>query len=85
MEVHEHHETVGLNNFERSYFKKHFGDNIARLRRFRKIIAKEQKSGIYRGEVGTFRSFPVKGKEYMSIWLSRKKVDAYIREISNKE
>lgn len=77
-----YHKTVGLNNYERNYFKKHFGTNLTRLYLFRKSIAKEQKEGFYRGEVGTFRHFMDKGGKLKSIWLSRKKVDAYIREVN---
>ena len=87
--VHEYHETVGLNSYERWYFQKFFGNNLKRLRRFRKIIAKEQSRGFYANTYtdpfGTFRSFMVKGNKYRSIWLTRKKVDAYIREVVNKD
>ena len=54
----------------------------SRLYLFRKSIAKEQKEGFYRGEAGTFRHFMTKGGKLKSIWLSRKKVDAYIREVN---
>ena len=84
MPIYEHHDTVGLNNYECNYFKKHFGNNLKRLALFRKVIAHDQKYGWYRGEVGTSRSFMTKGNKYNSIWLSKKKIDAYIREITNK-
>jgi len=83
--VHEYHETVGLNNYERQYFQKHFKGNLERLRKFRKVISKEQSRGFYSNNMtrvfGTFREFKIKGNEYRSIWLTRKKVDAYISEL----
>lgn len=74
-----YHKTVGLNNYERNYFKKHFGTNLTRLYLFRKSIAKEESNGYY---IGTFKHFMAKGGKPKSILLSRKKVDAYIREVN---
>lgn len=80
--MYEKHDTVGLNNYERKYFQKHFGTNIKRLLMFRKKVSKEQSEGWYKGtSVGTFRTFRTKGGKSNTIWLTRKKIDAYIREI----
>lgn len=83
--VHEH-ESVGLNNYERKYFQKHFGNNLKRLMLFRKAISKEQSEGFYSNNdsisVGACRTFIEKGGKHRSIWLTRKKIDAYINEIT---
>lgn len=76
----EEKKTVGLNNYERKYFQKYFGNNLKRLMLFRKAISKEQ-AGY---QSATFRRFPIKGGYYLSISLTRRKVDAYIREITGK-
>lgn len=76
----EEKKTVGLNNYERKYFQKCFGNNLKRLMLFRKVVSKEQ--AWRQGPV--FRSFSIKGGYYRSITLTRKKVDAYIREITGK-
>lgn len=72
------HDEVGLNNYELSYFKKTFGTNMERLQAFRKAIGKEQE---YRDEPYTYKWFMTKGGKLMSIRLSKKKVDAYIKLI----
>ena len=72
--------TVGLNNYERKYFQKYFGNNLKRLMLFRKAISKEQ-AGY---QSATFRRLPIKGGYYLSFSLTRRKVDAYIREITGK-
>ena len=76
--------TVGLNNYERNFFRKFFGTNLNRLRMFRKSIAKEQREGFYNyfGKVGTYKNFHSKGGKMNYIWLSKKKVDAYINEVN---
>ena len=76
----EEKKTVGLNNYERKYFQKYFGNNLKRLMLFRKAVSKEQAWH----QAPTFRSFPIKGGYYRSITLTRRKVDAYIREITGK-
>jgi hypothetical protein len=49
---------------------------------FRKKVSKDQSEGWYKGtSVGTIRTFRTKGGKCNSIWLTRKKIDAYIREI----
>lgn len=85
--VHKYHKTVGLNNYERKYFQKHFGNNLSRLIMFRKAISKEQTWGYYANDnkIGTFRTFLIKGGKQKTIWLTRKKVDAYIREIKESK
>ena len=81
--THKYHKTVGLNSYERNYFQKHFGNNIKRLLMFRKTISKEQSNGFYSNyAIGTYRTFQLKGGKNNSIWLTRKKIDAYIREIT---
>ena len=82
-EQHEYHKEVGLNNYEKAYFKKTFGTNMERLLAFRKAISEEQKAGIYRGEPYTYKWFMTKGGKLMNIRLSRKKVDAYIKLVEN--
>ena len=79
--THKRHKEVGLNNFEKAYFKKFFGTNMKRLLAFRNVISKEQKAGLYRGEPYTYKWFVSKGGKIMSICLNRKKVDAYIKLI----
>jgi hypothetical protein len=82
--MYEKHDTVGLNNYERKYFQKHFGTNIKRLIMLRKKVSREQSSPEewHKGtSVGTIRTFRTKGGKNNSIWLTRKKIDAYIREI----
>lgn len=86
--VHEH-ESVGLNNYERKYFHKHFGNNLKRIMLFRKAISKEQSEGYFSNNnsisVGTHRTFMTKGGKHRTIWLTRKKIDAYINEITKGE
>ena len=82
--VHEYHKEVGLNDYERFYFKHIFGDNLERLRDFRKKVSKEQKEGWYRGEPYVVKVFKDKGGKNLFIQLNRKKVDAYIREVEAK-
>lgn len=82
--VHEYHKEVGLNDYERFYFKHIFGDNLERLRDFRKKVSKEQKEGWYRGEPYVVKVFKDKGGKNLFIQLNRKKVDAYIREVETK-
>lgn len=82
--VHEYHKEVGLNDYERFYFKHCFGDNLERLKDFRKKVSKEQKDGWYRGEPYVVKVFKDKGGKNLFIQLNRKKVDAYIREVEAK-
>lgn len=82
--VHEYHKEVGLNDYERFYFRRFFHDNIERLERFRKVLSKEQSSGFYRGEPYVVKEFKIKGDKIQFIKLSRKKVDAYIKELKEK-
>ena len=82
--VHEYHKEVGLNDYERFYFKHIFGDNLERLRDFRKKVSKEQKEGWYRGEPYVVKVFKDKGGKNLFIQLNRKKVDAYIKEVEAK-
>ena len=84
IEQHEYHNEVGLNDYERFYFRRYFHENIDALERFRKKISKEQREGIYRGEPYVVRYFKIKGDKLFYIKLSRKKVDAYIREVKEK-
>ena len=84
IEQHEYHNEVGLNDYERFYFRKYFHENIDALERFRKKISKEQKEGFYRGEPYTVKLFKIKGDKIHFIKLSRKKVDAYIKELKEK-
>ena len=79
------HKEVGLNDYEKFYFKKHFGTNLKRLYAFRKAISKDQSQGFYRSECYTYRAFMLKGGKYHSIMLNRKKVDAYIKLIQNED
>ena len=81
---HEYHKEVGLNDYERFYFRRFFNENLDALERFRKNISNEQKKGIYRGEPYVVRFFKIKGDKLYHIKLSRKKVDAYIREVKEK-
>ena len=82
--VHKYHKEVGLNDYERFYFKYVFHDNINKLERFRKVVAKDQKEGVNRGEPYVDRHFKVKGGKAYIIHLNRKKVDAYINELKEK-
>ena len=84
IEQHEYHNEVGLNDYERFYFRKYFHENIEALERFRKSISKEQKEGFNRGEPYVVKLFKTKGDKIHFITLNRKKVDAYIREIKEK-
>ena len=84
IEQHEYHKEVGLNDYERFYFRRYFHENIDALERFRKKISKEQKEGFYRGEPYTVKSFKIKGDKIYFIKLNRKKVDAYIKEVKEK-
>lgn len=84
IEQHEYHNEVGLNDYERFYFRRYFQDNIKKLEYFRKAISKTQKEGFYRGEPYVVRHFKIKGDKLFYIKLSRKKVDAYIREVKEK-
>lgn len=84
IEQHEYHNEVGLNDYERFYFRRYFQDNIKKLEYFRKVISKTQKEGFYRGEPYVVRHFKIKGDKLFYIKLSRKKVDAYIREVKEK-
>lgn len=84
IEQHEYHSEVGLNDYERFYFRRYFRDNIEKLERFRKVISKDQKEGIYRGESYAIRRFKINGDKLYYIKLNRKKVDAYIREVKEK-
>ncbi len=84
IEQHEYHEEVGVNDYERYYFRRYFHDDIKRLEYFRKIISKEQKEGFNSGEPYVVRSFKIKGDKLFHIKLSRKKVDAYIKELKEK-
>jgi hypothetical protein len=81
---HEYHKEVGLNDYERFYFRRFFHENLDALERFRKNISNEQKKGIYRGEPYVVRHFKINGDKLFYIKLSRKKVDAYIREVKEK-
>lgn len=76
------HEEVGLNNYEKFFFKKTFGTNMKRLLAFRKVVSKEQKNN-YHDEPYTYKWFAVKGGKWLTIRLSKKKVDAYIKLIEN--
>lgn len=40
---HEYHKEVGLNDYERFYFRRFFNENLDALERFRKNISNEQK------------------------------------------
>jgi len=84
IEQHEYHQEVGLNDYERFYFRRYFNDDIKKLEYFRKIISKDQKDGFYGGEPYVVRSFNIKGGKLFHIKISRKKVDAYIREVKEK-
>lgn len=83
-EQHEYHEEVRVNDYERFYFRRYFHDDIKKLEYFRKIISKQQKEGFNRGEPYVVRHFKIKGDKLFYIKLSRKKVDAYIRELKEK-
>lgn len=84
IEQHEYHAEVGVNDYERFYFRRYFHDDIKKLEYFRKIISKEQKEGFNRGESYVVRRFKIKGDKLFYIKLSRKKVDAYIKELKEK-
>ena len=84
IEQHEYHKEVDLNDYERFYFRRYFQDNLKKLEHFRKVISKGQKDGFYRGEPYVVRHFKIKGDKLYYIKLSRKKVDAYIREVKEK-
>ena len=84
IEQHEYHNEVGLNDYERFYFRRCFQDNIKKLEYFRKVISKTQKDGFHRGEPYVVRHFKIKGDKLFYIKLSRKKVDAYIKELKDK-
>ena len=84
IEQHEYHKEVGLNDYERFYFRRYFHDDIKKLEYFRKIISKDQKEGFNRGEPYVVRHFKIKGDKLFYIKLSRKKVDAYIKELKEK-
>ena len=84
MNEYEYHKEVGLNDYERFYFKRFFHENLDALNRFRKAISKDQKNGFYRGEPYVVKLFKIKGGKVLYIKLSRKKVDAYIKEVKEK-
>lgn len=81
-EQHEYHKEVGLNDYEKFFFKKVFGTNMKRLLAFRKEISKRQKWNYYNNP-WTYEWFSVKGGKWLTIRLNRKKVDAYIKLIQN--
>lgn len=77
-----YHKEVGLNNYEKFFFRKVFGTNLKRLMAFRKAVMKRQN---YHGDSYTCEYFSVKGGKYLIIYISKKKVDAYIKLIKNEE
>ena len=84
MNEYEYHKEVGLNDYERFYFRRFFHENLDALERFRKKLSKEQKNGFYRGEPYVVKFFKIKGDKIHFIKLNRKKVDAYIKEVKEK-
>lgn len=78
----EYHKEVGLNNYEKFFFRRVFGTNLKRLMAFRKAVMKRQN---YHGNSYSPELFSVKGGKWFSISISKKKVDAYIKLIKNEE
>lgn len=78
----EYHKEVGLNNYEKFFFRRVFGTNLKRLMAFRKAVMKRQN---YHGDSDTCEQFSVKGGKWLRICISKKKIDAYIKLIKNEE
>ena len=77
----EYHKEVGLNNYEKFFFRRVFGTNLKRLMAFRKAVKKRQNHG----DSYTCEQFSVKGGKWLKIYISKKKIDAYIKLIKNEE
>ncbi len=78
----EYHKEVGLNNYEKFFFRRVFGTNLKRLMAFRKAVMKRQND---HGDSYTCEQFSVKGGKWLRIYISKKKIDAYIKLIKNEE
>jgi predicted enzyme related to lactoylglutathione lyase len=78
----EYNKEVGLNNYEKFFFRRVFGTNLKRLMAFRKAVMKRQND---HGDSYTCEQFSVKGGKWLRIYISKKKVDAYIKLIKNEE
>lgn len=72
---------IGLNNYEKFFFRKVFGTNIKRLNAFRKAVRKRQS---YHGDSYSTEYFSVKGGKILKIYVSVKKIDAYINSLQKK-
>ena len=77
-----HHKEVGLNNYEKFFFRRVFGTNLKRLMAFRKAVMKRQN---YHGDSYIWEHFSVEGGKWLNIRMSKKKIDAYIKLIKNEE
>ena len=75
------HKEVGLNNYEKFFFRRVFGTNLKRLAAFRKAVMKRQH---YYGNPYSPELFSVKGGKWLSISISKKKVDAYVKLIKSE-
>jgi len=71
---------VKLNNYEIFFFRRVFSTNLKRLMAFRKAVMKRQN---YHGDSYTCEHFSVKGGKWLKIYISKKKIDAYIKLIKN--
>lgn len=78
----EYRKEVGLNNYETFFFRRVFGTNIKRLMAFRKAVMKRQNE---HGHSDTCEHFFIENEKCLRIYMSKKKVDAYIKLIKNEE
>ena len=78
----EYHKEVGLNNYEKFFFRRVFGTNLKRLAAFRKAVMKRQN---YHGNSYSSELFSVKGGKWLSICISKKKIDAYMKLVKNEK
>jgi len=78
--------TVGLNNYEKFFFNSQFGDNVNRLRAFRRSVTRQLAGDSYFTD-GVFvtKTFVTKGEKYHQIRISKKKIDAYIELVEKKQ
>lgn len=78
----EPYKKIRLNKYEMFFFRRVFGTNLKRLMTFRKAVMKRQNS---HGNSYSSELFSVKGGKWLSIRISKKKIDAYIELIKNEE
>ena len=82
MNIMKYYKDVGLNNYEKFFFRRVFGTNLKRLMAFRKAVMKRQN---YHGNPYTYEQFSVKGGKWLKICISKKKIDTYIKLIKNND